>query len=97
MSLQEWRDQLQHVRRSQPSPEVEEPGEDEERPDDDDGGQDGPCGGADSRLYFTSPEQLLQLFSELEEENLSHIQNSQETEELLEDLRQTRKETERNL
>ncbi|CAI8036946.1 Cilia- and flagella-associated protein 100 [Geodia barretti] len=45
------------------------------------------------RLFFTSPSQLLQLFSELEEQNLSLIQNSQETEELLEDLRQTHKET----
>ena len=44
-------------------------------------------------IFFTSPEQLLQLFSELEEQNLNLIQNSQETEELLEDLRQTHKET----
>ena len=52
---------------------------------------------AECRLYFTAPSQLLQLFSELEEQNLSLIQNSQETEELLEDLRHTRKETERDL
>ena len=48
-------------------------------------------------LYFTSPSQLLQLFSELEEQNLSLIQNSQETEELLDDLRQTHKETKHSL
>ena len=52
---------------------------------------------AKSRLYFTATAQLVQQFSELEEQNLSLIQNSQETEEMLEDLRQTRKETERKL
>lgn len=52
---------------------------------------------AECQLYFTTPSQLLQIFSELEEQNLSLIQNSQETEELLEDLRQTCKETERKL
>ena len=49
------------------------------------------------RLFFTSPSQLLQLFSELQEQNLSLIQNSQETEELLDDLRQTHKETEHTM
>lgn len=52
---------------------------------------------AEYQLYFTKPSQLLQIFSELEEQNLSLIQNSQETEELLEDLRHTFKETENNL
>ncbi|XP_015678581.1 cilia- and flagella-associated protein 100 [Protobothrops mucrosquamatus] len=37
--------------------------------------------------YFTDPQQLLQLFTELEEQNLSLIQNSQETEETLDELR----------
>jgi hypothetical protein len=37
-------------------------------------------------MYFTKPEQLLQLFVELEEHNLSLIQNGQETEEQLQDL-----------
>ena len=60
-------------------------------------GDDGGVSTAACRLYFTAPSQLLQLFSELEEQNLSLIQNSQETEEMLEDLRQTRKETERDL
>ncbi|KAL7986137.1 hypothetical protein Chor_011303 [Crotalus horridus] len=40
-------------------------------------------------LYFTDPQQLLQLFTELEEQNLSLIQNSQETEETLDELRHT--------
>ncbi|XP_065498900.1 cilia- and flagella-associated protein 100 [Caloenas nicobarica] len=34
-------------------------------------------------LYFTDPQQLLSIFMEMEEENLSFIQNSQETEESL--------------
>uniref|UniRef100_A0A8D0AZT7 Cilia and flagella associated protein 100 n=1 Tax=Salvator merianae TaxID=96440 RepID=A0A8D0AZT7_SALMN len=38
-------------------------------------------------LYFTDPHQLLNLFTELEEQNLSLIQNSQETEETLDELR----------
>lgn len=40
-------------------------------------------------LYFTDPQQLLNLFTELEEQNLSLIQNSQETEETLDELRHT--------
>lgn len=39
-------------------------------------------------LYFTSPQQLLDLFAELEENNLALIQNCQETEETLEELKQ---------
>lgn len=37
--------------------------------------------------YFSTPQQLLDIFSELEENNLQLIQNCQETEETLEDLR----------
>ncbi|KAM8783541.1 cilia- and flagella-associated protein 100 [Rhynchonycteris naso] len=37
-------------------------------------------------LYFTEPQQLLDLFTELEEQNLSLIQNTQEMEETLEEL-----------
>ena len=44
-------------------------------------------------LYFTDPQQLLDIFSELEEQNLSLIQNSQETEEALEEMKQTVKST----
>ncbi|XP_026534030.1 cilia- and flagella-associated protein 100 [Notechis scutatus] len=44
-------------------------------------------------LYFTDPHQLLQLFTELEEQNLSLIQNSQETEETLDELRHTLENT----
>jgi len=44
-------------------------------------------------LYFTDPQQLLDIFSELEEQNLSLIQNSQETEEALEEMKQTVKAT----
>uniref|UniRef100_A0A8D0HCG2 Cilia and flagella associated protein 100 n=1 Tax=Sphenodon punctatus TaxID=8508 RepID=A0A8D0HCG2_SPHPU len=37
-------------------------------------------------LYFTDPHQLLSIFTELEEQNLSLIQNSRETEETLDEL-----------
>ena len=37
-------------------------------------------------MYFTDPKQLLRLFAELEEHNLSLIQNGQEIEEQLQDL-----------
>ena len=40
-------------------------------------------------FYFTDPQQLLDIFAELEEQNLSLIQNSQETEEALEELKKT--------
>ena len=45
------------------------------------------------QLYFTDPQQLLDIFAELEEQNLSLIQNSQETEEALEEMKQTIKQT----
>lgn len=38
-------------------------------------------------LYFTKPAQLLALFEKLEESNLSLIQNGQEAEEMLQDLK----------
>ncbi|XP_019392359.1 PREDICTED: cilia- and flagella-associated protein 100 [Crocodylus porosus] len=38
-------------------------------------------------LYFTDPKQLLNIFTELEEQNLSLIQNSRETEETLDELK----------
>ncbi|XP_075014975.1 cilia- and flagella-associated protein 100 [Calonectris borealis] len=40
-------------------------------------------------LYFTDPQQLLSIFMEMEEEILSFIQNSQETEESLDKVQQT--------
>ncbi|XP_072539230.1 cilia- and flagella-associated protein 100 isoform X2 [Salminus brasiliensis] len=48
-------------------------------------------------LYFTEPQQLLDLLSELEEQNLSLIQNSQETEEGLEEFRHTMEQTRKNM
>lgn len=41
-------------------------------------------------LFFTDPAQLVSIFTELEEQNLSLIQNSQETEITLEDMKQNR-------
>ncbi len=40
----------------------------------------------DGEMFFADPQQLLQLFVELEEHNLSLIQNGQEIEEQLQDL-----------
>lgn len=41
----------------------------------------------DQFLYFNNPKQLLEIFAELEENNLALIQTCQETEETLEELR----------
>jgi len=43
----------------------------------------------DLELWFSDPQQLLDIFLELEEQNLSLIQNSQDTEEALEEMKQT--------
>ncbi|XP_074644117.1 cilia- and flagella-associated protein 100-like isoform X2 [Tubulanus polymorphus] len=48
---------------------------------------------SEPELYFTDPQQLLDIFAELEEQNLSLIQNSQETEEALEEMKQNIKQT----
>jgi transcriptional regulator NrdR family protein len=40
----------------------------------------------DFELFFTDPQQLLAIFTELEEQNLSLIQNSQDHEEQLEEI-----------
>ena len=44
---------------------------------------------SDPPMYFREPEQLLDTFTALEEQNLFLIQNSQETEQALEELKQT--------
>eukprot|EP00951_Prasinocladus_malaysianus_P019975 scaffold162639_cov27-Prasinocladus_malaysianus.AAC.1 len=46
-----------------------------------------------ARMYFTRPNQLLNIFSELEQSNLFLIQNSQQSEEGLEELRASYKQT----
>ena len=51
----------------------------------------------DTELFFVNPKQLIGMFTELEEQNLSLIQNGQETEETLEEMRQTRRSTEQRL
>lgn len=48
-------------------------------------------------MYFTSPNQLLDIFQSLEEQNLALIQNSQETEQQLEELKNAYKETEERM
>nr|XP_035933724.1 cilia- and flagella-associated protein 100 isoform X4 [Halichoerus grypus] len=49
--------------------------------------------GEEPELYFTEPQQLLDVFMKLEEQNLSLIQNTQEMEEALDDLNFTLKNT----
>ena len=48
-------------------------------------------------MYFTETKQLMDIFSSLEEQNLFLIQNSQETERTLEELRHSFKETKTNM
>jgi hypothetical protein len=65
---------------------VEDDVEDDDDDDDDDAG-----------MYFTKPNQLLAIFTQLEESNLFLIQNSQETEQALEELKQELRETENRM
>lgn len=51
--------------------------------------------GEDVPMYFTNPSQLLDIFQALEEQNLFLIQNSQETEHALEELKQTFREAQK--
>ena len=53
--------------------------------------------GEELPMYFTEPQQLLDIFTQLEEQNLFLIQNSQETEQALEELRQQFNETKRKM
>lgn len=48
-------------------------------------------------MYFTDPQQLLDIFKQLEENNMFLIQNCQETERVLEELKVKQKETEEKL
>ncbi|XP_063953332.1 cilia- and flagella-associated protein 100-like isoform X2 [Lytechinus pictus] len=65
--------------------------EDEARPADDDSDYESD---EEPELFFSDPQQLLDIFADLEEQNLSLIQNSQETEENLEEIKQTISSTE---
>lgn len=51
----------------------------------------------EDEMYFKRPEQLLEIFAQLEERNLFLIQNVQETEEALEELKQKYQDTERQM
>ena len=48
-------------------------------------------------MYFTEPQQLLDIFADLELQNLFLIQNSQETEQALEELKQNYEETKKQM
>ena len=51
----------------------------------------------EEHFHFSDPSQLISLFTELEEQNLSLIQNSQETEETLEEMKQNRLAVEKKM
>jgi len=53
--------------------------------------------GDEMPMYFTRPAQLLDIFTQLEEQNLFLIQNSQETEQALEELKQNFRETKKKM
>jgi len=53
--------------------------------------------GEEMPMYFTRPQQLLDVFIALEEQNLFLIQNSQETEQALEDLKTSYRETRKKM
>ncbi|GMI01633.1 hypothetical protein TrLO_g11103 [Triparma laevis f. longispina] len=53
--------------------------------------------GEEMPMYFTHPQQLLDVFIALEEQNLFLIQNSQETEQALEDLKTSYRETRKKM
>ncbi|KAM6216172.1 cilia- and flagella-associated protein 100 [Rhynchocyon petersi] len=59
--------------------------------------EDSDSEGEELELYFTEPQQLLDVFTELEEQNLSLIQNTQEMEENLEELSFTLKNTQNRM
>jgi hypothetical protein len=52
---------------------------------------------ANEEMYFTHADQLLKIFNDLEENNLSLIQSCQETEETLEELKRKIAETEEKM
>lgn len=51
------------------------------------------AGPEDEEMYFKEPHQLLLVYQDLEESNLFYIQNAQETEEALEELRTKMRDT----
>ncbi|XP_006876290.1 PREDICTED: coiled-coil domain-containing protein 37 [Chrysochloris asiatica] len=59
--------------------------------------EDSDSEGEELKLYFTEPQQLLEVFTTLEEQNLSLIQNTQEMEETLEELSFTLKNTQNRM
>jgi len=65
--------------------------DDANQDDDDDTDDDG------EPMHFQRPEQLLDIFAQLEERNLFLIQNVQETEEALEELKQKFEETQKQM
>lgn len=87
LASQEWRDQQEAKQAAGPTTASVE--EEEKR----EGGKKDP----QEELFFTDPAQLISIFTELEEQNLSLIQNSQETEITLEEMKQNKQMVEQRM
>ena len=92
LASQEWRDQRDSKQEAkkpvnQSTASVMEKGREEEERE----------GGKEEELFFTDPAQLISIFTELEEQNLSLIQNSQETEITLEEMKQNKQMVEQRM
>lgn len=85
----EWKEQQRKKRedRQRRKAALRANGDDEDDDEDDDS----------EPMYFQRPDQLLDIFAQLEERNLFLIQNVQETEEALEELKQKFEETQRQM
>ena len=96
LAPQEWRDQREEKvakAKAMLSLMEHQGGEEEEEGEEEGEGKEGKEGGGrktehSEELYFTDPAELISIFTELEEQNLSLIQNSQETEITLEEMKQ---------
>lgn len=95
LAPQEWRDQREekaaNAAKVKATPSLMDKGEEEEGEEGKEGGGGGGGGGRgrqSEELYFMDPAELISIFTELEEQNLSLIQNSQETEITLEEMKQ---------
>lgn len=88
LAPQEWRDQQEALEKeAKMSRRAVGMGEEGEEPQE---GADKEGEKGKAQLYFTNPGELVSIFMELEEQNLSLIQNSQETEITLEEMKQNK-------
>lgn len=88
LAPQEWRDQLEGQEKEA---KAKRAGQEEEEEAEEGEGE------GKAQLYFTDPAELVSIFTELEEQNLSLIQNSQETEITLEEMKQNKQMVEQKM